>query len=116
MKSKSLLLDFSGYRMTDESRQSLYNYFVHGLEPGSFMTAVLSNNLYGACARADSTNIGLIQQYSLWIVNHAPHGSYGDTVTVRGWLRKNEHFKRFQKDLVAERLRTPESALNDPLF
>ena len=80
------------------------------------MTAVLSNDLYGACARADFTNIDLLQNYAGWIVNHAPYGSYGDRDTVRGWLRKNEHFAQFQKQLVAERLRTPESALNDPLF
>lgn len=116
MKSKSLLLDFTGFRMTDESRQSLYNYLVHGLEPGSFMTAVLSNDLYSACARADYTNVNLMQQYALWIVNHAPYGSYGSAEMVRGWLRKNEYFERFQKELVADRLRTPESALNDPLF
>ena len=116
MNSKSQLLDFIGYRMTDQSRESLYNYFVHGLEPGGFMTAVLSNDLYSACARADFTNINLIQQYALWIVNHAPHGSYGDRDTVQGWLRKNKHFERFQKELVADRLRTPESAQNDPLF
>jgi hypothetical protein len=102
--------------MTDQSRESLYNYFVHGLEPGGFMTAVLSNDLYSACARADYTNVNLMQQYTLWIENHAPYGSFGDRDTVRGWLRKNEHFVYFQKQLVAERLRTPESALNDPLF
>ena len=116
MNFKSQLLDFSGYRMTDQSRESLYNYFVHGLEPGSFMTAVLSNDLYGAVGRADFVNIDLVGEYARWIESCAPYGSYGDRDTVRGWLRKNEYFKRFQKELVAERLRTPESALNDPLF
>ena len=116
MKPTFRLLDFTGYRMTEQSKESLYNYLVHGLEPGGFMTAVLSNDLYGACARADSANIDLLQKYALWIVNHAPYGSYGSAEMVRGWLGKNEYFERFQKDLVAERLRTPESALNDPLF
>ncbi len=102
--------------MTEQSKESLYNYFVHGFEPGGFMTAVLSNDLFGAVGRADSVNTDLISQYARWIENRAPYGSYGDRETVKGWLRKNEYFERFQKELVAERLSTPESALNDPLF
>lgn len=113
---KSKLLNFDGYKMTEQSKESLYNYLVHGFEPGSFMTSVLSNDLFGAVSRADFLNIDLISQYARWIENCAPYGSYGDRDTVRGWLRKNEHFERFQKELVAERLSTPESALNDPIF
>lgn len=113
---KSKLLDFSGYKLTEQSKESLYNYFVHGLEPGSFMTAVLTNDLYSAVGRADFVNIDLIPEYARWLVNRAPYGSFGDRDTVKGWLRKNAHFEQFQKELVAERLRTPEKALNDPLF
>ena len=116
MNSKFQRLDFSGYKMTEQSKESLYNYFVHGFEPGGFMTAVLSNDLYGAVGRADFVNIDLIGEYARWIESRAPYGSYGDRETVKGWLRKNEYFERFQKELVAERLSTPESALNDPLF
>jgi hypothetical protein len=116
MNFKSQLLDFSSYEMTEQSKESLYNYFVYGLEPGGFMTAVLSNDLYGASARADFVNTKLMAQYAQWLVNRAPYGSYGSAEMVRGWLGQNEYFVRFQKDLVAERLRTPESALNDPLF
>ena len=110
------LLDFSQHKMTEQSKESLYNYFVHGLEPGSFMTAVLSNDLYGAVGRADFVNINLIPVYVKWLLWHAPHGSYGTPEMVRSWLTKNDYFELFQKELVAERLRTPEKALNDPLF
>jgi hypothetical protein len=116
MKSKFRRLDLDRANMTEQSKESLYNYFVHGLEPGSFMMAVLSNDLYDAAGRADFVNINLLGEYAKWLVNNAPYGSYGDRDTVRGWLRKNEHFEQFQKELVADRLRTPESALNDPLF
>ena len=109
-------LDFTGFKMTQQSQESLYNYLVHGFEPGGFMMAVLSNDLYGAVARADFVNTDLISQYARWIESRAPYGSYGDRETVRGWLGKNEHFERFQKELLIDRLRTPESALNDPLF
>ena len=48
MNNHSTLLNFDRYQVTEQSKESLYNYFVHGLEPGGFMTAVLCNDLYGA--------------------------------------------------------------------
>jgi hypothetical protein len=108
MNTHSKLLDFDNYRLTEQSKESLYNYFVHGLEPGGFMTCVLSNDLYGAAGRADFVNIDLLGEYARWLVNHAPYQSYGSPEAVKGWLNKNEYFQQFQKELVAERLAQPE--------
>ena len=102
------LLDFSQHKMTEQSKESLYNYFVYGLEPGGFMTAVLSNDLYRAVGKADFVNISLINVYVDWLRWHAPHGSYGTPEMVCSWLTKNDYFEQFQKELVAERLMQPE--------
>jgi len=106
--NKTKLLDFDGYSFTEQSKESLYNYFVYGFEPGGFMISVLCNDLYGAVARADFVNKKIISEYANWVVYRAPYGSYGDAETVRGWLSKNEHYQRFQKELVAELLTQPE--------
>jgi len=108
MNNHSTLLNFDNYRLTEQSKESLYNYFVHGLEPGGFMTSVLCNDLYGAAGRADFVNIDLLGEYAKWLVNHAPYQSYGSPEIVKGWLNKNEFYQQFQKELVAERLAQPE--------
>ena len=108
MYNHSTLLNFDNYRLTEQSKESLYNYFVHGLEPGGFMTCVLCNDLYGAAGRADFVNIDLLGEYAKWLVNHAPYQSYGSPEIVKGWLNKNEFYQQFQKELVAERLTQPE--------
>ena len=108
MNNHSTLLNFDRYQVTEQSKESLYNYFVHGLEPGGFMMAVLCNDLYGAAGRADSVNIKLLGEYARWLINHAPYQSYGSPEIVRGWLNKNEYYQQFQKELVAERLAQPE--------
>lgn len=113
---KTALLDFTGYGMTDLSEQSLYNYFVYGLEPGGFMTAVLANDLHAAATKADHWNTQLISQYARWIFYHAPTGSYGSYDAVRSWLSKNEHYIEFQKAIAFEMLKTADPAPNDPLF
>jgi hypothetical protein len=108
MNNHSTLLNFNNYRLTEQSKESLYNYFVHGLEPGGFMTCVLSNDLIGAAGRADFVNIDLLGEYAKWLVNHAPYQSYGSPEAVKGWLNKNKFYQQFQKELVAERLAQPE--------
>ena len=108
MNNHSTLLNFDNYRLTEQSKESLYNYFVHGLHPGSFMMSMLCNDLCGAAGRADFVNIGLLGEYAKWLVNHAPYQSYGSPEAVRGWLNKNEFYQQFQKELVAERLAQPE--------
>ena len=52
-------------------------YFERGIEPGSFMTAVLCNDLKEACGRADHINRHLIFQIVAWLYNEAPYASWG---------------------------------------
>ncbi|MEI7463699.1 MAG: hypothetical protein WCK03_04880 [Candidatus Taylorbacteria bacterium] len=99
---------FDGYNLTEQSKESMYNYFVHGLEPGGFMTAVLSNDLFGAASRADFENRKQLYGYAAWLAAYAPYQSYGSPEIVKGWLSKNEYYHQFQKELVAERLAQPE--------
>lgn len=113
---KTALIDFAGYGLPDLSEQALYNYFVHGLEPGGFITAVLANDLLAASAKADHWNKSLITQYAKWLAFRAPPGSYGSYDAVRGWLSKNEHYNEFQKAIAFDMLKTAEPAPNDPLF
>ena len=41
------------------------NYVEHGIAPGHFMTALLSNNLTAAFDRADATNFALLTERSV---------------------------------------------------
>lgn len=61
-------------------------YFVHRIQPGGFLTAVLENDLHGACQRADGTSRTVLWELSAWLFNHAPGGSYGTPQRVRAWL------------------------------
>lgn len=52
--------------------QSMIDYFEKGWEPGSFLTAVLANDLVGAFAHADSINRPRIGDYINWLYWHPP--------------------------------------------
>lgn len=78
-------LDFStGNDLLD---QSLENYLMHGIEPGGFLTAVLSNNLWLAASRADHWNQNRLASIVKTIFNNMPEGSLGNPDLVRDWIK-----------------------------
>lgn len=52
----------------------------HAYPFGSFLTAVLANDLVEAAHRADSTNIRLLPNYASFLYNEMPHRT-GDSST-----------------------------------
>ncbi len=75
--------------------QSLRDYFEHGLQPGGFLTAVLSNDLIGACSRADVESAKLLWHIAYWCYNNLPSGCYGSHQNVIAWCEmESERRKR----------------------
>lgn len=62
-------------------------YLLHGVPPGSFLEAVLSNDLREACARADTDNQRTLYQHVYFLYNYAPQSCWGDAKTITGWLK-----------------------------
>lgn len=93
-------------RVPQHAMESLQNYFKHGWEPGSFMVSVLTNDLYGAAARADPTNKPAIAHIAEYIVNYAPNGSWGTPELVKDWVNHGVHFKRYEKQRLVKILST----------
>jgi len=69
--------------------QLLYNYLVYGYEPGSFWTAVLENDWFGAIARSHpGNNVEALKNASKWITGVWPAEIYGDHSSVQQWLQR----------------------------
>lgn len=67
---------------------ALERYLNHGIMPGSFLTAVLQNNLAEACGRADSSNSSNISNIVGYIYNHLPSNSWGSAEKVQEYLKQ----------------------------
>lgn len=61
-------------------------YIEHGIEPGGFMMAVLSNDLREACCRADDHNQPIIFYIVKWLYNNVPYECWGTREKVEDWL------------------------------
>jgi hypothetical protein len=62
--------------------------YIERHEPvGHFLTALLSNNLKEAFARADAFNVRLMHVYVAYLQQHAPARCWGSPEKVEAWLR-----------------------------
>lgn len=64
----------------------IVRFYENGIHPGSFLAAVINNDLRDACMCADDTNRELLFDYVRWFYNHAPIGSWGFPEAVDQWL------------------------------
>ena len=83
-------------RSIDKAKEMLPDYMVGGLvryfnnriPPGSFLTAVLSNDLMEAASCADDNNRQYLFQYCMLLYNNAPGrpNGWGSPEAVATWL------------------------------
>ncbi len=73
-------------------KEALDNYAMHGWPVGSFLTAVLENDLFEAMGRADSYNRATIHQICSYVFSELPSTCWGNRELVRA------HYARFKKD------------------
>ena len=78
------------YDMLPEHMQGgARRYIEHGIRPGSFLCAVLENNLTGAFGHADSTNRPLIATvYVEWLHWEIPAPAWGSPAKVALWIEQ----------------------------
>ena len=73
----------------EHCQDGLKRYIEDGIPPGSFLTAVLENNLVEAFGRADHINRDHIRDYCMWLYNEAPAvpRSWGSREIVSKWIK-----------------------------
>lgn len=69
-------------------REEIQEYIERGrpLGNGSFLEAVVCNDLKGACTRADDTNKYMIWHIVGWFYNHAPFNCWGSKERYKEWV------------------------------
>lgn len=74
-------------RLPEHMRDGFRRYIEDGIPGGSFMTAVLSNDLMGAFQRADDINRDHMFDTCAFLHNEAPRGCFGSPEHVKDWIR-----------------------------
>lgn len=75
------------HRLPAHMQNTARLYVERGIPGGSFFTAVVSNDLLGAFARADDVNASAMRDWAMWLYNDAPCGCSGSPGAVADWVK-----------------------------
>lgn len=84
---------FAHWDVPQDFADPMYNYLVHGYNPGSCFTSVLANDFAGAIARSHPANtIEAFKALAGWMRDTVPADAYGTYKAVNDWcyLKDNE--------------------------
>ena len=63
-------------------------YIENGIVPGSFLTAIIQNNLSEAVGQADDENLKNIPAYVSYFYNEAPATCWGSKTQMEKWVER----------------------------
>jgi hypothetical protein len=67
------------------TQSAMESYVERKLYPGSFLTAVLSNNLVNAVSKADSSNLAALPLIVKFMYNRMPAACWGSEEKIHNW-------------------------------
>jgi len=85
------------YDIPPMTREALIAYVLTGRPVGSFLQAVLSNNLFGAVSQADQNNQEHLIELVRAIYNNAPMDCCGSEEKIEKW-RKHRGMEQFKNE------------------
>jgi hypothetical protein len=92
----------SKYNIPENTEANIRRYVNYRIDPGDFLKAVLTNDLFEAYNRADEDNIVAMFFIVRFIFNQVPRCCWGEKETVRDWMngdRDNGLPMRDEKDI-----------------
>lgn len=81
-----MALDFTGYDIPAHTQGALERYVEHGLAPGGFLKAVITNDLICAVMKADELNIVAIPEIVKFLYNRVPASCWSTDDNYYNWL------------------------------
>ena len=81
-----VVVDIVFVRVIQHMRSGARLYIEEGIPPGSFLTAMLENNLSEAAMRADETNAKRLPDFADWMMWDIPSRAWGSKQEVEDWI------------------------------
>ena len=77
---------FREFYIPERMMPGIERYVQDRVMPGSFLQAVISNDLRLACANADEENLRNLPAYIAYFYNEAPSGCWGSREKMLYWI------------------------------
>lgn len=83
--------NFRGFYIPTRMVGGLQHYIENHIKPGSFLSAVIKNDLIAACEQADDENMRNLPAYVAFLYNEAPRQCWGSEEAFKNWLKNKDH-------------------------
>ena len=90
---ETAMIDVNWGRIPERMQGGIERYIERGIPPGSFLQAVIRNDLRAACERADDENQHLLYDYVKFFYVYAPFDCFGSPENYKAWIAKFEKAK-----------------------
>ncbi len=70
--------------------ESMYNYLVHGIEPGGFFSGWYANDATAILRSHSANTVESLKDLTKWMLNCMPKEAWGSHENVRAWLRMSD--------------------------
>lgn len=81
---------YNGLIVPQHDRAGLVRYITEHTGVGSFLRAVIQNDLSEAATRADKSNLRNLPAIVIWLRNEAPSECWGSPEKNKAWLKLRE--------------------------
>lgn len=100
-----------GMSFSEDFKDSMERYLVHGLGPGGFATAMLAHDLERALYNADVHNRKVYWAIARWVRECVPDGAHGSYDLVDDWCadkdgRRSKYVTELEKKHIVKVLST----------
>jgi hypothetical protein len=85
LSEKLSVYSFRGMLIPKNMHGGILRYVEHGILPGDFLRAVISNDLREACSRADDINLHNLPAYVSFFYNNTPGSCWGSREKMMAW-------------------------------
>ena len=81
------------FEVPEHNILGLWDYYMHGISTGTFLQAVLTNDLHLACRKADAINRTALFDIVNFLHNVFPCDAWGSPEVVEKWLQKHRVYQ-----------------------
>lgn len=84
-EDKLLTFRYRGSKIPTRMHGGLLRYLQQGILPGSFLKAIICNDLREACSQADDENLFILPVYVSFFYNETPSTCWGSKEKMEAW-------------------------------
>ncbi len=89
-----MIYTFRSFYIPEGIMEEIRLYVEDGVKPGSFLSAIIQNDLSDACGRADDKNLHNLPAFVAYFWGETPACCWGSSEHMERWMKKKKEERK----------------------